>query len=120
MSVPYAASALYSTVADLSHWDDALMGSGQRIVRPTTLQEMFRPRIKVVPGDPAEGWYGYGWFIDENGTEYDHDGSINGFASTNAIFPAAHAEVIILSNLQTADVRTITERLAATIGLHAR
>jgi len=120
MSVPYAAGALYSTVVDLSRWDDALMGGGQRIAWPATLQEMFRPRIRVVPGHPAEGWYGYGWFIDENGTEYDHDGSINGFASTNAIFPAAHAEVIILSNLQTADTRTITVRLAAMIGLHAR
>jgi len=119
MSVPYAAGALYSTTADLSRWDDALMGDGPRIVRPATLLEMFRPRIQVVPEDPGEGWYGYGWFIDENGTEYDHDGLINGFASVNAIFPAARAEIIVLSNLQTADVRTITERLAALIGLHA-
>jgi hypothetical protein len=81
---------------------------------------MFRPRIEVIPGNPVEGWYGYGWFIDENGTEYDHDGLINGFASTNAIFPAAHAEIIILSNLQTADLRTITERLAVMTGLRAR
>ena len=120
MSVPYAAGALYSTTADLSRWDDALTGDGPRIVRPATLLEMFRPRIQVAPGDPGEGWYGYGWFIDENGTEYDHDGLINGFASVNAIFPAARAEIIVLSNLQTADVRTITERLAALIGLHAR
>jgi hypothetical protein len=41
-------------------------------------------------------------------------------ASTNAIFPAAHAEIIILSNLQTADLRTITERLAVMTGLQAR
>jgi CubicO group peptidase (beta-lactamase class C family) len=120
MSVPHAAGALYSTIADLSRWDDALMGGGPLIVRPATVQEMFRPRIQVVPGDPGEGWYGYGWFIDENRTEYDHDGSINGFASTNAIFLGADAEVIILSNLQTADSRTITDRLAAMIGLHAR
>ena len=120
MSVPYAAGALYSTVGDLARWDDALMAGGQQIIRPATLREMFRPRIEVVPGDPAEGWYGYGWFIDENGTEYDHDGLINGFVSDNAIFPAAHAEIIILSNLQTADVRTMTERLAAMIGLRAR
>jgi CubicO group peptidase (beta-lactamase class C family) len=81
---------------------------------------MFRPWIQVVPGDPGGGAYGYGWFIDIHGTEYDHDGLINGFVSVNAIFPAARSEIIVLSNLQSADVRTITDQLAAMIGLHAR
>ena len=120
MSVPYAAGALYSTVVDLSRWDAALLAGGRPIVPSATVREMFRPRIEVVPGDPGEGWYGYGWFIDENGTEYDHDGLINGFVSVNAIFPSVHAEIIILSNLQTADLRTMTERLATMIGLRAR
>jgi CubicO group peptidase (beta-lactamase class C family) len=120
MSVPYAAGALYSTVDDLSRWDDALMGGYPRLVRPDTLQQMFHPWIPVNSAYPDEGSYGYGWFIDLHGTEYDHDGDINGFVSSNAIFPNAHAEIIILSNLESSDVRSITDHLAALIGLHAR
>jgi hypothetical protein len=60
-----------------------------------------------------------GWFIDNRGAEYDHDGDINGFVSYNAIFPAKRAEIIVLSNIESTDVRTITEHLAGLIGVHA-
>jgi CubicO group peptidase (beta-lactamase class C family) len=120
MSVPYAAGALYSTVADLSRWDDALLTGRPQLLRPATLHQMFRPRVAVVPGQAAEGSYGYGWFIDRGGAEYDHDGQINGFVAQNSLFPRAGAQVIVLANLEPSDVRTITERLAAMIGLRAR
>jgi len=81
---------------------------------------MFHSWVPVSQAYPAEGAYGYGWFIDLHGSEYDHDGEINGFVSSNAIFPDAHAEIIVLSNLESSDVRTITDHLAAFIGLHAR
>ena len=120
MSVPYSAGALYSTIDDLSRWDNALISGHPGIVEPSAIRQMFHSWIQVAPGFPSEGAYGYGWFIDENGTEYDHDGLINGFVSVNAIFPGARADIIVLSNLQSADVRTITDHLAALIGLHAR
>ena len=80
---------------------------------------MFRPRVAVVAGQPAEGSYGYGWFIDRGGAEYDHDGLINGFATQNSA-SRGRAQVIVLANLESSDVRTITDRLAAMIGLRAR
>jgi CubicO group peptidase (beta-lactamase class C family) len=120
MSVPYAAGALYSTVDDLSRWDTALLTGRPQLLRPATLHQMFRPRVAVVPGQPAEGSYGYGWFIDRGGAEYDHDGLIGGFAAQNSIFPRVGAQVVVLANLESSDVRTITDRLAALIGLHAR
>jgi CubicO group peptidase (beta-lactamase class C family) len=120
MSVAYAAGALYSTVDDLSRWDDALISGDPQLVKPAALQQMFHPWVPVSSAYPSEGAYGYGWFIDLQGTEYDHDGDINGFVSYNAIFPRAHAEIIVLSNLESSDVRTITDRLAALIGLRAR
>ena len=89
MSVPYAAGALYSTVNDLSRWDDALLTGAPQLLRPATLRQMFRPRVAVVASQPAEGSYGYGWFIDRGGAEYDHDGLINGFATQNSVFPRA-------------------------------
>lgn len=120
MSVPYAAGALYSTVNDLYRWDEAIMSGHPRLVRPGTLREMFHPWVPVNSAYPDEGSYGYGWFIDLHGNEYDHQGDINGFVSSNAVFPHAHAEIIILSNLESSDVRSITDRLAALIGLRAR
>lgn len=120
MSVPYAAGALYSTVGDLARWDDALLTGSPGIVRPGTLREMFHPWVAVSPGYPDEGSYGYGWFIDLRGAEYDHDGEISGFVSGNAIFPRADTEIIVLSNLESTDIRTITDRLAALAGLSAR
>jgi CubicO group peptidase (beta-lactamase class C family) len=120
MSVPYAAGGLYSTVDDLSRWDSALLTGRPRLVSPAALRQMFRPAVPVAPGYPEEGEYGYGWFIDLGGAEYDHDGLINGFAAENAIFPDARAQVIVLSNDQDSDVRTIAEHLAAAIGLRAR
>lgn len=119
MSVPYAAGALDSTVGDLYRWDRALMSDQPRLIWPATLTEMFRPWVLVNSAAPKSGAYGYGWFIDNAGAEYDHDGDINGFVSYNAIFPGAHAEVIVLSNLESSDARAIAEHLASLIGLHA-
>lgn len=120
MSVPYSAGGLYSSVDDLSRWDTALLTGRPQLVRPASLRAMFQPAVAVALGHPEEGAYGYGWFIDLGGTEYDHDGLINGFTANNALFPVAGAQVIVLSNNQDDDVRTITEHLAAAIGLRAR
>ena len=119
MSVPYAAGALDSTVGDLYRWDLALLSGRPRLVRADLLRDMFRPWGQVDPTAPKSGAYGYGWFIDNRGAEYDHDGDINGFVSDNAVFPAKRAEIIVLSNLESSDVRSITEHLAALIGIHA-
>jgi CubicO group peptidase (beta-lactamase class C family) len=119
MSVPYAAGALNSTVGDLYHWDLALLSGRPQLVRPDVLDQMFRPWVLIDSTAPKSGAYGYGWFIDNRGGEYDHDGDINGFVSFNAIFPAKRAEIVVLSNLESSDVRSIAEHLAGLIGIHA-
>jgi hypothetical protein len=81
---------------------------------------MFAPRIPINPAYPRLLSYGDGWFIDNGGAEYDHDGLINGFVTFNAIFPTAHATIIIvLENDQQDDPRTITDHLAGLLGLRA-
>ena len=45
------------------------------------LDQLFRPWVLVDSAAPKSGAYGYGWFIDNRGGEYDHDGDINGFVS---------------------------------------
>ena len=52
-SVSYAAGAMYSTVADLYKWDQALYTN--RVLRDSSLQKAFTPYINH---------YGYGWLID--------------------------------------------------------
>jgi CubicO group peptidase (beta-lactamase class C family) len=118
-SVPYAAGALDSTVGDLYRWDLALLSGHPQLVQPDVLRQMFRPWVLVNSAFPKSGAYGYGWFIDNRGSEYDHDGDINGFVSYNAIFPAKRAEIIVLSNIESTDMRSITEHLAQLIGIHA-
>ena len=108
-----------STVGDLYRWDVALAGGHPQLVQPDVLQQMFKPWILVNPAFPKSGAYGDGWFIDDRGSEYDHDGDINGFVSYNAIFPARRAEIVVLSNFESSDLRSITEHLAQLIGLHA-
>jgi CubicO group peptidase (beta-lactamase class C family) len=119
MSVPCAAGALDSTVGDVYRWDLALLSGRPRLVRPTVLQEMFKPWVLVDAAAPKSGAYGYGWFIDDGGAEYDHSGDINGFVSYNAVFPRAQAEIVVLSNLESSDPRSIAEHLAGLIGIHA-
>ena len=80
---------------------------------------MFAPSIPINPAYPRLGSYGDGWFIDNSPAEYDHDGLINGFVTFNAIFPKAHATVIVLDNDQQDDPRTITDHLAGLLGLRA-
>jgi CubicO group peptidase (beta-lactamase class C family) len=119
MSVPYAAGALDSTVGDLYRWDLALLSGHPQLVRPDVLDQMFRPWVLIDSTAPKSGAYGFGWFIDNRGAEYDHDGDINGFVSYNAIFPRARVEVIVLSNLESGDVRSIAEHLAGLMHIHA-
>jgi CubicO group peptidase (beta-lactamase class C family) len=119
MSTVYAAGAIASTASDLQRWDEALMTGHPRLLRPASLAAMFTPRLPINPAYPQLGAYGDGWFIDEHGTESDHDGLINGFVSYNAIFPVGRATMILLSNDQQDDPRTITDHLAALLGLHA-
>jgi D-alanyl-D-alanine carboxypeptidase len=120
MSVPFAAGALYSTTSDLARWDTALLTGRPALLRRSTLQQMFSPAASISLGHPDAGAYGYGWFIDLRGAEYDHDGLINGFATYNSIFPRRRIAIIVLSNLQSSDVRTIDDHLAALLGQQAR
>jgi CubicO group peptidase (beta-lactamase class C family) len=116
MSVPYGNGCLYSTVDDLYRWDQALLTGHPALVAPATLRQMFTP---YVPTDPAAGSrgvaYGYGWFIGAIGRhrEIEHTGDINGFLSSNQVYPDDHLTVVVLSNLESNQgLRQLTSDLA--------
>jgi CubicO group peptidase (beta-lactamase class C family) len=91
----YGEGGIYSTVADLFKWDQAL--STEKLVKRSTLDEAFT-RGKLNDGSSAN--YGFGWAIAEyNGeTIYAHAGRYGGFNTYIKRFPKERATIIFLTN----------------------
>jgi CubicO group peptidase (beta-lactamase class C family) len=103
-STLYSAGAIYSTAEDLYRWDQALYTNA---LLPEKLRsQMFTPLLND---------YGYGWKIGHPGgrLEISHPGLIDGFAASIARYPAERVTVIVLSNMDAADVVGISNYLAA-------
>jgi CubicO group peptidase (beta-lactamase class C family) len=102
MSNTYAAGGLYSTVEDLYRWEQALF-SGD-VVSQETWDAMLDVAVPIAGN--AEFRYGYGLFIDTTGehTTIGHSGNINGFVSAMTHLPDEDMTIIILSNLETANI----------------
>jgi CubicO group peptidase (beta-lactamase class C family) len=114
MSEFYAAGALYSTVGDLFIWDQAIKAG--HLVSSAALQDMFTPHIPCPSGGcalPTDIGYGYGWFIaDDDGHRINyHWGRIDGFRSSNEIYPNDDIDVVFLSNLESVDTFNISHQL---------
>ena len=91
----YGEGGIYSTVADLFKWDQALYT--EKLVKRPTLDEAFT-RAKLNDGSLAN--YGFGWAISEyNGeTIYGHAGRYGGFNTYIKRFPRERATIIFLTN----------------------
>jgi CubicO group peptidase (beta-lactamase class C family) len=95
MSIPYAAGSLYSTVADLFVWDQALYG--EKVLPKKLLDLMFTPGLSD---------YGYGWGIRRRPFGPDnaerlvisHGGGINGFNTLIVRVPEDRVVVVLLNN----------------------
>ena len=128
MSVPFAAGALYSTVDDLYHWDEALFNRTFASVASVT--QMVAPQVSWC--DPqgtictgaectAQGnncsSYGYGLGLwqsvwQQHARVIGHDGMIDGFRSRNVYYPDQKLTFIVLSNIETFDpdlINTVVE-----------
>ena len=104
MSVPFAAGGLYSTVADLYLWDQALYT--EKLITKKSLEMMFTPFKKQ---------YGYGWYIDEQfkRLRISHGGRIEGYTNSIERFPEEKLTVIVMSNRDTVTAGRISHDLAA-------
>jgi D-alanyl-D-alanine carboxypeptidase len=95
MTQPYAAGSLLSSVDDLALWDAALYT--EKLVPRALLERAWTPyRLK----DGRSTGYGYGWGIwqYEGRRVVQHDGGINGFATSGMRLPDDHVYVTVLSN----------------------
>jgi CubicO group peptidase (beta-lactamase class C family) len=98
----FAAGGLYSSVDDLYKWDQALYSD--RLLPANLRNEMFTPAMQN---------YGYGWFIQQRSGRrvIYHPGWISGAATYSAHLPDQGLTVIVLSNLETANVQGISDQL---------
>jgi CubicO group peptidase (beta-lactamase class C family) len=105
-SIPYSAGALFSTVEDLFKWDEALYA--ETMLKHATQEKMFTSYRSGSEG------YGYGWFLTskEGRQKQYHEGSTFGFGSFMARYPDDHLLVVVLSNQEGTDVKSIADTLA--------
>lgn len=96
----------YATAPDLARFAEALMGG--RLLKPETFRAMTTPHA-VIPGPPGAPMtlsYGYGFGIEQRGgqTLVGHNGGAPGDATDLLMEPATGRVLVLLSNLDPADL----------------
>ena len=104
MTEPFSAGSLYSTVGDMLIWDQALYA--RKLLAPASFDAMFKD---------YGHHYGFGLFIDDQfgRPRIWHSGGINGFVTVFYRYPKDRLTVIVFSNIESAPIGRITNRLAA-------
>jgi CubicO group peptidase (beta-lactamase class C family) len=115
-----AAGSVWSTASDMARWTRFLLDSarvnGTRLISARSFAELFRPQVMVPPGEfyptaertrPRWTSYGLGWFQQDYNGRYIafHTGSLDGRTAIVAVVPDARMSVIVLGNLDHAEVR---------------
>jgi len=103
-SFSFSAGALYSTLADLDKWNQAIQNG--KVLKKSSLKKAFTPRL--------EG-YGLGWQIQSiaNKPVIGHTGSISGFKSYNILLPESNTRIILLSNFNSFNVARAAKDLVS-------
>lgn len=106
-----ADGSLYFTVLDLAKWDAALYT--ERLLNRSSLDQMWTV-AKLKDGQPNQGHYGFGWFIDDRHGHrcIHHDGAWQGFQTAIDRYVDDQLTVIALCNLAGAQPGRITQHVA--------
>lgn len=101
---------VYSSVADLAKWDQALYS--EKLVSRKILDDAFT--IHSAKSDFVGSGYGYGWYISEyrGVKKIWHYGSTCGFSTKIERFPEKKLTVILLTNRRDAHIDAIPEKIA--------
>jgi hypothetical protein len=114
-----SAGSVWSSVSDMARWMRFVIDSGRvgnrRLIQQRTFAELITPQIQVAMGQypalqlarPNFFSYGLGWFIQDYRGEHVwmHTGSINGLSAIVGIEPNRRLGVIVLENLDHAELR---------------
>ena len=108
MGFPFAAGALYSTVEDLSRWDQALLDN-------RLISEEASTRMATIT--PLLAAYGYGTVVGQlySKRTLGHLGGIPGFRANLLRFPDEPACIIALCNTENSDFVSVPKTLSAMI-----
>jgi CubicO group peptidase (beta-lactamase class C family) len=100
---------IYSSVADLFKWDQALYT--EKLISRKMLADAFAAHSSE--SDFKGSGYGYGWYVGSfRGTKRIwHYGSTCGFSTRIERFPGRNLSVIVLSNRRDAEISPIIEKL---------
>jgi CubicO group peptidase (beta-lactamase class C family) len=109
MSVPYSAGGLHSCARDLLSFDQALYSD--QLLNATWRERVFTAHVPTPVNNSS---HGYGWFIarDKGRLQHTHEGGFPGFSTMLARYPEAHSTIILLSNLSTTEIASMTSSLA--------
>lgn len=116
MSFPHASGGLASSIEDLYAWNTALHAG--KLLSPQSLNAMFSQQSANAKGTLT---YGYGVCIgphnqgltDTLGPVTGHFGSIEGFRSALIYYPEADITLVILSNHENTNVRSLQHHLSS-------
>jgi serine beta-lactamase-like protein LACTB len=107
------AGCMYSTVLDLAKFQSCLFAGGtlggKRLLKPATIEEMFRPQFA---GADAKAGFGLGFHVGEfeGRKQVSHGGAVYGFATTWDMLPGDKLGVIVVCSRDVANA--VTGRLA--------
>jgi CubicO group peptidase (beta-lactamase class C family) len=107
------AGSIYSTVEDLFKWERAL--AGNKLISKKYQDLMFQPHINM----PGGREYGYGvvlgdeWIagLDKSVGFVEHSGNQPGFSCLLLVFPDDDHSIIVLSNIDHIDLRSMKQGL---------
>lgn len=102
---------VYSSVADLRKWDEALTAG--KLVKKKALDQIFAPGPET---DQPGMRYGFGWYIGEyrGAKEIWHSGTTRGFSTRIVRFPDKRSAIIILTNRNEAQLPDLAHAIADT------
>jgi CubicO group peptidase (beta-lactamase class C family) len=103
-SISYSAGAIYSTTSDLYNWNKALWSN-----------KLLSKESSKAALTTEKNNYGYGLFVDSiyGKQKVEHSGSIHGFNSNMLTIPADGTCIILLANVGTSSLDTMTKSLLA-------
>jgi len=106
-----ADGSLYFSVLDLAKWDAALYT--ERLLKKSSFDQMWTI-AKLKSGQPNEGHYGFGWFIDDRQVHrcIHHDGAWQGFQTAIDRYVDDQLTVVAFSNLSGSQPGKITQHVA--------
>lgn len=100
---------IYTSIEDMQKWDHSL--SVGYLVPLYLLRKAWTP---ATLNDGSETDYGFGWFLDPYGRyprQY-HTGSTYGFRNVIMRFPVQQLSIVILTNRNEGDLKTLAEDIA--------